>query len=268
MFIKKQYFTVLIIILSLIAINQVVIQYLLTLKASDGEIINISGRQRMYSQQVNLISYKAFSSKSTNLKNLKTAINNWKKAHKVLMDGSPELNISKTKDDIIYSNLENTLQIINTIDSLIPDNTIISAATLKEITKNVDLFLPQMENIVAQYKQKSDEKLHIITTLEIVLAIITLIVIFIEFQFIIKPSLNRIIKQNETLEKIAHHQSHTVRSPLSSILGLTDILKIDKTLTPEDTAECLDHLLKSTQKLDQIINENVIRSNKVFKTKI
>lgn len=64
----------------------------------------------------------------------------------------------------------------------------------------------------------------------------------------------RIEKQNEMLNKIAWIQSHEVRAPLATLMGLTCLLK-DKKMYGISEEEVIDNILLSANKLDRIIHE-------------
>jgi len=59
--------------------------------------------------------------------------------------------------------------------------------------------------------------------------------------------------QNDKLREIAWIQSHKVRSPLSTILGLVDLLNYE--LPEDELKETLHGILVSAQKLDNVIRE-------------
>jgi len=58
-------------------------------------------------------------------------------------------------------------------------------------------------------------------------------------------------KQNEQLKKISWIQSHEVRAPLSSILGLVELIKENQD-TPYN-ADVIDMLVKAAQNLDEVV---------------
>ncbi len=70
----------------------------------------------------------------------------------------------------------------------------------------------------------------------------------------------RIIKQNKILREIAWQQSHEVRSPVATILGLINLLKTDNH-SIEDINMYLGYLEIATEKLDAIIHEIVAKTN-------
>lgn len=251
---KKNYWVVLFMMLGLVFLNQIVIQYFLYNKKNDSNLINLGGRQRMLSQNINQLSYRNIVSDENNYGKLTAKLNQWKTAQIALINGSEELKISKITNKETLTKLANGLVLINRLDSVIQLRDL-NEASLTFINKNVDAFLPLMENIVTDLQKISDKKLSKIIMLEIILALVTIIVVFIEFQLIIKPSYNRILKQNKTLREIAWKQAHEVRKPIVTIIGVSKMIQENQTLTPEDKNKCLDYLIEATEELDKVVIE-------------
>ncbi|GAB4399086.1 MAG: hypothetical protein OHK0053_18690 [Microscillaceae bacterium] len=63
----------------------------------------------------------------------------------------------------------------------------------------------------------------------------------------------KLIAQNEQLHSIAWQQSHKVRRPLATMLGLLNLIKLEG----ESKPEYLEYLLSSAEELDHIIHEIV-----------
>lgn len=70
----------------------------------------------------------------------------------------------------------------------------------------------------------------------------------------------KIKAQNKVLREIAFIQSHEVRKPLANILGVIEILKHTGTL---NELEIFDHLVESSQELDQQIRAIVNKTNNI-----
>jgi len=66
---------------------------------------------------------------------------------------------------------------------------------------------------------------------------------------------NKIMTQNEKLRKIAWQQSHEVRKPVANILGLIDLIQMDKEKIYEEVY--LQYLKEATEELDEIIHSIV-----------
>ncbi|TGK81335.1 PAS domain S-box protein [Leptospira noumeaensis] len=69
--------------------------------------------------------------------------------------------------------------------------------------------------------------------------------------------------QNEKLKAIAWTQSHVVRNPLAKLMGIVDLIKTG-TLSPSEEKRSLDHLIESAKELDEIIQDIVLKSQRVI----
>ncbi len=72
----------------------------------------------------------------------------------------------------------------------------------------------------------------------------------------------QIQKQNEKLREIAWIQSHKVRGPVASILGLASLFNYEAT-HHDSNIEILEKLTIATQDLDKIIKEVVDKTNNI-----
>ncbi len=257
---KIRYFTLMAIMLGTILINQAIIQYFLFDKKNDSHLIDIGGKQRMLSQRINQLSFRNVVLQNNNRDQLISTLNNWKTAQLAIMNGSEDLKTSKITNRDTYSKLNTGLKIINNTDSIIRKGNL-NNASLILINKNVDEFLPLMESIVVDLTEITDQKLSNIIIIEIVLALITIIIIFVEFQLIIKPSYNKIVSQNNRLREIAWKQSHEVRKPIATILGISNAIQNNTSMSAEEKNKCLSYLFEATDELDQVINEIVNKTN-------
>jgi|GEM_PF-3297126 len=71
----------------------------------------------------------------------------------------------------------------------------------------------------------------------------------------------RVRRQNERLRQIALLQSHQVRAPLASILGLASLIEREK--LDDDNAQFVDMLTDCARQLDQIIGQIVAQASQV-----
>lgn len=74
-----------------------------------------------------------------------------------------------------------------------------------------------------------------------------------------KKQLLEIKKQNEKLQEIAWIQSHRVRGPLASIMGLVDLFEMDKA-GPANT-EIINYIRTAALQLDMVVHDIVAKSN-------
>ena len=72
----------------------------------------------------------------------------------------------------------------------------------------------------------------------------------------------KIEKQNEVLKEITWIQSHVVRTPLSRLMAITNLLK-ENDNTEEEKTFLIDNIVISSNELDQIIQEIVSKSEKI-----
>ena len=80
--------------------------------------------------------------------------------------------------------------------------------------------------------------------------------------------LQKIEIQNKKLQDIAWMQSHEVRSPLSNIMGLVNLLKTNLNLDGDDeNSKIISYITESTQKLDEIIHDIVGKTSELDKEK-
>lgn len=68
-----------------------------------------------------------------------------------------------------------------------------------------------------------------------------------------KHDQDTILKQNETLQSIAYHQSHTLRNPVSRILGICELVEVLQASKFEVNFDYLSEIHKSTYEIDKII---------------
>ncbi|TDQ23731.1 PilJ/NarX-like methyl-accepting chemotaxis transducer [Tenacibaculum caenipelagi] len=248
------------IMLGTILINQAIIQYFLFDKKNDSHLIDIGGKQRMLSQRIDQLSFRNVVLQKDNHDQLTSTLNTWKTAQLAIMNGNEDLKISKITNKDTYSKLNSGLKIINNIDSIIRKGNL-NDASLTLINKNVDEFLPLMENIVNDLTKITDKKLSNIIIIEIILALLTIIIIFVEFQLIIKPSYNKILSQNNRLREIAWKQSHELRKPIATILGISNAIQNNASMSTKEKNKCLSYLFKATEELDQVTHEIVNKTS-------
>ncbi|MFD1551898.1 hypothetical protein DNU06_01635 [Putridiphycobacter roseus] len=257
---KGKFYLLFIVLIGLIIVSQGYTQYFLHHKRKDSITINLAERQGMLSQRVNQLSYRCVKYGGKYHQDLFQALKVWRISHKRIMAGVQRASISKTLDAVIYHKLQNTLLIINKIDSILANSSKIDNFVLISVNQLVDSFLPQMEVVVKAFEGQSDEKLSNLVLFEFLLTIVTLIVIFTKLG-IVKPAFDKVLAQNKALKKIAWQQSHELRRPVANILGLIEILKSKTDITDKDLVETLDYLYSSTKELDEEIEKIVTKSN-------
>lgn len=278
---KKKYLYSALFLVFLIITNLIIIQFLLFQNREDASLINVAGRQRMLSQRVCLMVYKVYVDRKHYAKD-DLLLKEWKKSHLNIIEENKQIGIYKTDKQKIAVKLKSSFKKIEAVESLLHQEQIITKDQLKKINDITNLFLADMEIIVSDLEKFSIKKLNVVVTVVLLIALISLLVIYYEFKKVFLPIVKKlsqelvvtqsqyeelkqhelkILKQNETLRQIAWQQSHEVRGPVANILGLIDIIRTDKTLKPEGIEECLTYLFQATKELDKIIHKIVEKSN-------
>lgn len=72
----------------------------------------------------------------------------------------------------------------------------------------------------------------------------------------------KIEQQNETFKEIAWLQSHVVRAPLASIIGLLNLLKNNETVLQQE-GEIINYMEESANKMDEIVHRMVKKAEEV-----
>jgi nitrate/nitrite-specific signal transduction histidine kinase len=116
---KKKYFFVGLSLIILIILNQLIIQYFLYQKKNDANLINVAGRQRMFSQRVNSMTYQVYQFPNKHGKaKLEETIDHWKNSHLAIMYSSKEMDVQQVKNEHILNKVENSFKIILEIETL------------------------------------------------------------------------------------------------------------------------------------------------------
>ncbi|WP_341227440.1 type IV pili methyl-accepting chemotaxis transducer N-terminal domain-containing protein [uncultured Arcticibacterium sp.] len=266
---KRKYIFGVLLTVGLIFINQMLIQYALATIKQDAKHINISGRQRMLSQRLNLQFYQ-LSQNSIEFKTLKETFDLAKTSHLALIHGSKELSLNGIKSPEIVKMLEKLNERYTFTGNIISNFQQSSELNLESINQNQQLLLEEMDAIVNALEMKSQEKISGIVLLEIILALFSIIIIALEVRYIYYPqanslekSRNQVLEQNKALKQIAWQQSHEVRKPVANILAISQLIKTDPTLIDSEKNQLLNHLEESTHDLDKIIKSIVDKAYEI-----
>lgn len=203
---KQMYLFALITIAITILLSQLLIQHNISSQLNDSRLINVSGRQRMFSQKLAkeiliLNDSETNANDKKAISNIKKTLELWKFTHLALQKGNDSLNFPETKSPHLLE-LFNAVQpnvdaIENaTLKYLIDREKQVSSAVSKQevqtILDNVALFVTKMNIIVSQYEYEALEKVTRQRNIEYGILSFTLLILLLEFFFIFKPTNKKI----------------------------------------------------------------------------
>ncbi|WP_044171314.1 type IV pili methyl-accepting chemotaxis transducer N-terminal domain-containing protein [Flectobacillus major] len=212
------YFYVACLIILLLVFNQVVVQYWLYQKNNDSKVINLSGRQRMLSQKINLLFYKIYEGDTAQRQLLLQTFYSLQKTHKGLLQNDKDLSLKAQTDLEVIRLLQQLTPYINYIQKELIYPSHLDKKRLAQISRNQDLFLLKMECIVNKLEKLSDQKLFTIVLAEIMLAILSILVIVLEIIFLVKPITQDLEKQWLKIQEDSIRYKET-RNKLKAILN-------------------------------------------------
>jgi len=203
---KQMYIFALITIAITVLLSQLLIQHNINSQLNDSKLINISGRQRMFSQklakEILILNYATNSSNEKEaISNIKETLKIWKFRHLALLNGNDSLDLPQTKSprllelfNAVNPNVEYiekaTLKYLSDREKHVPQT--ISEQEVQGILNNVAIFVTKMNVIVSQYEYEALEKVTKQRNIEYGILSFTLLVLFLEFLFIFKPTNKKI----------------------------------------------------------------------------
>ena len=228
---------------------------------SSGTIINVSGKQRMYSQRIAFIANKLIivdnEERAQTRKTLSDLINNFEESHHSLINGNEEKGLppltSKAVRSIYFDapyNLDAKMrEYIQTIKQLIkaPDEQLDSdnPHLIKIDSSDALQILPLLDKVVAQYEKESNDALNSLQKIEKFVLISVLILLICEGLFLFRPLVRHSEKVKKQLEEQTNelrdaiekvestikmkseflaNMSHEIRTPMNGIIGMTNLL--------------------------------------------
>ena len=202
-----------------VILSQVLVQRFIHDQENDSRMVNLSGRQRMLSQQIAKSALLLGSStdpedRKSWLDDLETALQDWTHAHHVLQQGDDSLinqgeNSKKIKELFLrvhypYQQIKKATEgMIQKLrqDILVPSPYI--ADEIHTITAHEDDFLKGMDEIVFQYEREAKMSVKNLQSIEIFLMTVCLGVIFFEIFFVFFPSVRSI---QRSIQKLAESE--------------------------------------------------------------
>lgn len=254
---KRLYVQFIALVIVLTLINQLIIQYVLQQRAYESRIISLAGKQRMLSQKIVKLACQSHHTEVIPF------LEEWNNIHVGLQQGSSVLGIPKLENQDIKQMFEELNAIQTKIywavkRSPVPKDTSENRVVLREMDS---AFMQSMDKIIEAFEVESQNKQQMFIFLEIILAVVSVLIIFAVVFFVIKPTIQTVTEQNRALGQIAFTQSHHVRRHLVNIMGAVQLIKEENIVLTEHQKQIFELLEEATHNLDDTIHEIVKKVN-------
>ena len=182
-------------------------------------IINISGRQRMLSQRIDLFAHKVVAGDKAAIPILKGLIDKFEQGHQAIILQNGELGLSLALSPnlkSIYFNAPDALDIKSrafiTAARVVQNSTNPAAtyAALQQIDQAaIDTLLPVLDKAVHAFTDESIASIHSLRTTQLIVLAVLLITLLLEALFIFRPLVARVKKGFAQLFTLAMHDALT-----------------------------------------------------------
>lgn len=220
----KTYFLAIILGVALVFANQIFIQYALNKYQTNNQLINIIKNQKLTSQRIALLIYKN-KENTFNPDELHLALSTWFNNHSDLKYGNELRNIPTIDNKEILLKLYYLDKNIIFLRNELKTNTIIDSLSLVAIFENQDYYLRKMEVIESELQHDNDKFLLTTIVIEFVFALLSIIIIILEFRYYIKPLNNQVKEQIQTIKE-GNISLIECKNKLKSILDCTNDIYI------------------------------------------
>ncbi|MGW9686596.1 hypothetical protein [Flagellimonas sp. 2504JD1-5] len=255
----RAYYLLVISIVVLTIIIQSMTQYSLNKQRTNAQIANLAGRQRMLSQKL-LNELYSCRYHNCDYAEMKLVLTKLYQMNGYLQHGNKALKIEPLSDPEILVEFRKLEPHLEWLYSELKDFRNFKNVSFNDVTYRVDRFLSIMDNIVNKFQQTVDKDIRTMMTIELELAIFSIVIILFEIFFIVNPIIGKILDQKKKLTEIAWHQSQVFSSHIKNIADLQYVLKVEK--DPERQKEIygfiteeLDHLKTVSSKMEKSLEE-------------
>lgn len=203
--------------LSMIAVlsmsTHVILDKVITVQSSAATVINISGRQRMLSQRIGMLScHYSINPNSYNKESLSAAIALMEKSHLALTKGDKSLNLPSkilpSVNEIYYGkkyNLDHEVKEYITLSKQFLSQPQNKNVLIQIMDKSHDSLLIGLDKVVKEYEAQSIEQVHMISLTQRIVLIIIIATLLAEALFIFRPIIQKVKYFALMLYELASH---------------------------------------------------------------
>jgi len=263
---KKTYVILIASIIVLMGTSQLIVHNMINSQTADALVVNVSGRQRMLSQNITKLILVLQNDSITDpvyVEELRTLAEEFTNSHKQLSLGSIGGRSFHSQGNIADSLCRAIDPMVSSIAemALAPYDTDILLLLDTERS-----FLPIMDQLTSEYQIISESKLDSMRMVEIVLSLVTIVTLFVELKFIIIPLYRSVSKSNKELlalnsklkeansfkTDLLENLNHEFRTPLNSITNFAQFLEDEE--EPETRKEYVHYINQNSQRLYNTLN--------------
>lgn len=268
----KNIFKLLIItIISLVIFSQILIQYQIETNKYDSSRINLSGRQRMLSQNLTKDLLKLNSGYEIDFNKFEENFLKFSTTHKKLQIGDRNLHlepIDSVEIITLFQNLEPYFLKLEINFKSALENKELEFEKLQEVLNSEKSFLIKMDEIVFKLSKDSVQKMQTLQYIELGLSFFTILVILVEILFLYKPLFQELTNSKESIEKqkshfeeISNFLSHKLRNHIAKTSTIFSDFNIDN---KEQGLVYIDEVKSSLKSLDKEVLELNSKYNKLL----
>ena len=210
---RNRYIPALLIILLFSTFAYINVKDIMTSIRNDGEIINISGRQRMLSQRVVILAQNYIDEPNKKTKQiLEENISLLSSSHKFLLT---HVDTKELKEIFFKENLDKEIKdYIDLFNRLTKTQNKELLSDLRIISQEI---LPDFERIVKAYEKDDKEKLEKLETKELMIFLLIILVLILEALFIFYPASKKIKQNTIELESLVYDKTKELQKSIDII---------------------------------------------------